>query len=256
MKRAFQLFLFVGLTLVVSAPVQAQMPAWEDRGFLNVNFGFQNKTATELAVERSFTLYDEAAKITASQTIETSGGIPDFMAGARLFGNFGLGLGYNRISTETISPISASIPHPVFYDQPRTAAATEDRLKHVENALHVMGIFVVPVGPKFDIMLSAGPTFFSVEQGTPNLGAIQVGPDVAPYSTVTLTSVGQVTTKKTQVGYNVGADITLRVAQRFGIGGFVRYTGANVEVTPTGLAEAITIEVGGIQFGGGIRIRF
>lgn len=256
MKRAFQIFVFVGLTLLVSTRAQAQIVGWEDRGFLNISFGFQSKSATDLAFERSFTLYDETAKITAGQTIETSGGMPSVTAGARLFGNFGVGLGFTRISTEAITEVSASVPHPLFYDQPRTAAATEDRLKHTEAALHVMGLFMLPMGEKFDVMLSAGPTFFSVEQGTPNLGAIQIGADAAPFTAVTLTSVGQVSTKKSQVGFNIGADVTLHVARHFGIGGFVRYTGANVEITPTGLAEAVKVEVGGMQYGGGIRIRF
>ncbi len=256
MKRAFQLFLFVGLMLLISTRAQAQILAWEDRGFLNISFGYQNKAATELAFERSFTLYDETARIAAGQTVETSGGFPDFTAGARVVRNFGLGIGFNQLSTETSSALSASVPHPLFYDQPRAATASIDGLKHSERALHLMALYVLPLSDKFDVMLSAGPTFFSVEQDTPNLAAVQIGADVAPYTAVSMTSVGKVTTKESKVGLNVGVDATIRVTKNVGFGGFVRYAAASIDVTPTGLSEAIKVEVGGMQYGGGIRIRF
>ena len=66
------------------------------------------------------------------------------------------------------------------------------------------------------------------------------------------------TSKKSQTGYNVGADATYIVWQndsvRVGAGGFVRYTAADVSL-PMLTTEQPT-DVGGMQFGFGARLRF
>ena len=79
----------------------------------------------------------------------------------------------------------------------------------------------------------------------------EVGP---PYTTVNMT-VSQTSTTGSEIGFNVGADATFRIANNFGIGVIVRYTGATVSLTPEG-GESSEVKVGGFQFGGGLRIRF
>jgi hypothetical protein len=255
MKRASRLVMFAALLLlVVTARAQAQVTPWEDRVFVNVNFGYQSRSAADIASSKTSTIYDETATVSSVQTIESTGGMFDIAGGFRLVGNFGLGVAYNRISKDAVGTITAKVPHPLFYDQPRTATADIDKLAHKEGALHLMGVFVLPVTNKFDVMVSAGPTFFKLEQQTIASDA-QYSEGSAPYSSITLNSVTKTTTKESKVGFNVGADLTVRLTTKLGIGGFIRYASAKVEIVPQS-GDAMEVNVGGLQFGGGLRLRF
>ena len=256
MKRAFQLMMFVAVAAALAAPAQAQMLSWQDHGFLNVNFGSVSKQENTISTSRTFSLYDETGQIGSSQTFETGGTFPEFAAGIRVFGNFGIGVAYNQFSSESEGTVTASVPHPIYYDQPRSASSTVSALTHSQKAFHLMALFVLPLSDKFDVTLSAGPTFFSVEQGTINAASAQIGPDIAPYSTVSLTSVNKVTTSESKAGFNVGADATFRVTKYLGLGAFARYAKATVELAPEGVGSTLSIDAGGMQFGGGLRIRF
>jgi len=242
------------LLLVVTARAQAQVTPWEDRVFVNVNFGYQSRSVADIASSKTSTIYDETATVSTAQTIESSGGMFDIAGGFRLVGNFGLGVGYNRISKDAVGTLTAKVPHPLFYDQPRTATAEIPNLKHQETALHLMGVFVLPVTNKLDVMVSAGPTFFNLEQQTIAADA-QYSEVGAPYNSITLNSVSKITTKESKVGFNVGADLTVRLTTKLGIGGFVRYASAKVEIVPQS-GDATEVNVGGLQFGGGLRLRF
>jgi hypothetical protein len=68
-------------------------------------------------------------------------------------------------------------------------------------------------------------------------------------------TVSQSSVTDSAFGYNVGADLTYRFANNFGVGAMVRYASATVSVTPEG-SDASDVKVGGFQFGGGLRIRF
>jgi hypothetical protein len=255
MKRASHLFMFAGLLLLVSARAQAQVVPWEDRVFVNINYAMQSRSATDVTSSKTSTIYDETATVSSAQTIESDGGMFDISGGFRLFGNFGIGIGYNAISKEGVGTVTAKVPHPLFYDQPRTATAEIEPLNHKEQAIHLMGVFVLPITNKFDVTLSAGPTFFSLEQDTVGTD-IQYSEGAPPYTTITLNSVNKVTTEESKVGFNVGADATVRITTNFGIGGFIRYAAATMDIVPESGGETLKVNVGGLQFGGGLRLRF
>jgi hypothetical protein len=65
--------------------------------------------------------------------------------------------------------------------------------------------------------------------------------------------------KKTVVGFNVGADITWSLAPHLGVGTVTRYSRAKVTLDPgaeSAVSRAIELHAGGLQIGGGIRLRF
>lgn len=254
MKRASRLIMFAGLWLLVAVQAQAQVTPWEDRVYVNLNYGYQSRSSSDIALSKTTTIYDETATITSTQTIESKGGMFDVAAGVRLFGNFGVGVAFNTLSKDAVGTISAKVPHPLFYDQPRTASAELSNLTHKETAWHVMGVFALPITNNFDIAVSAGPTFFNLEQQTIG-GDVQYSEAGSPYSSITLNSVTKTTTKQSKVGYNVGADLTFRITNHLGLGAFGRYASASVEIVPSG-GDAIKVGLGGLQYGGGIRLRF
>ena len=69
-------------------------------------------------------------------------------------------------------------------------------------------------------------------------------------------TVSQPRPQAAEIGFNVGADMTYRFANNFGIGAIVRYAAATVSLEPEGGGDPSDVKVGGFQFGGGLRIRF
>jgi hypothetical protein len=252
MKQVFRLTVCVfGLTLVASQAFAQALP-WEGRGYVNLNYGMQVKSTSLVTATETFTVYEEQGKLTSAQEIDSQSPFLDFGGGFRLFGNFGLGFACSRLSTEGSAVVTATVPSPLVYDQPRTANSTATGLEHVEQGYHFQAIWMLPITDKFDVVFSAGPTLFQLSQGvvsTPKVS--EVGP---PYTAVNMTT-STVTVSDSQIGFNVGADLTYRFANNFGVGAMVRYAAATVSLTPEG-GPALDVKVGGFQLGGGLRVRF
>lgn len=252
MKQVFRLTVCVfGLTLLSSQAFAQALP-WEGRGFVNVNFGMQIKGTQLVTAEDSFPIYDESAKITSAQTIDSQAPFIDFGGGARVFGNFGAGFAYSRLSTNGPAAVTASVPSPLVYDQPRTATASIPDLTHVEQAYHFQAIWMLPITDTLDVMFSGGPSVFRLEQGTVLTPTVaEVGP---PYAAVNLTTATAITTGS-RLGFNVGADVSFRFTKMIGVGAMVRYAASTFDLKPEG-GSPLEVKVGGIQIGGGLRIRF
>jgi len=254
MKYAVRVMLVVVVAVLVSVPVMAQTPVSSDRGFVFGNFAFQiqgNKTVTSTATPD---VYGEKATIEAAQVIKGQGPTFDVGGGVRVYRNLSLGVAYSQLSTTGEAALSASVPHPLLYDRPRTTSGTATGLTHKEQQIHVFAMWMIPATEKFDVGVFGGPTFFQLKQDVVGLGTPPFSEVGSPYTSVTMNATqSQVSASK--VGFNIGADVTYKFTKTFGAGGFARYSTAKVPVTPTG-GSTVQIPVGGMQIGGGIRIRF
>ena len=79
------------------------------------------------------------------------------------------------------------------------------------------------------------------EQGSPTTGVV-------------LTGIEKEKVSDTTVGFNIGADGTYMFTPRLGAGAFLRYTGGSAELK--GSAGTVKLDVGGVQIGAGLRLRF
>jgi len=252
MKQVFRLSVFVIGLASFASQASAQNLPWEGRGFLNVNLGIQVAAEDVATTNTTFSLYDETGKLTTAQTIDSQAQFWDIGGGLRIAGNFGVGFTYTRLSATGSAEVNAQVPSPIYYDQPRTATATVDDLDHVEDGYHFQAVWMLPITDKVDIIFSGGPSVFNLKQGI--VTSPQITEGAPPYSTVNMT-VSQATTTGSQVGFNIGADLTYRFANNVGIGAIVRYAAATVSLEPEG-GEPSDVKVGGFQIGGGLRIRF
>jgi hypothetical protein len=275
MKRVLNMCVAAGLVLLASSQSQAQGPApvpapasapasaqyqppaqgssWKDRGFITLNFAQQIRSAESVTSTTPLAMYGETGEIKTTQDMNGKGSFFGHGGGVRVKGNFGVGFAFSRVSNSGTWTGTARVPHPVIYDSPRTVTMSFADQNRVEKAYHFQIVWVLPLGEKLDVMASAGPTYFRVEQdvvGDPGVG--EVG---SPYSTVQMTDIAAVTSKIQKWGFNVGADVTYKIDKNFGVGGFVRYSGTTVNVD-SGIRAAFDTKVGGIQVGGGLRIRF
>jgi hypothetical protein len=238
---------FAGVARDASAQSQAQ-----DRGYINIGWGVESGSSA-MTDTRTSSRYDEAETITTSAEF-TSGSLFDVGIGLRVYRNLTVGVAYHQEQNDTQAEITGSIPSPVFFNRPRPLSVTEP-LNRKEAATHLVFGWWVPLGDKFDVMVSGGPSFFRLTQDT--VSEVTPTEQGGNFTTVTA-SVETTERSKSVTGFNVGADATYIVwsndSVRIGAGGFVRFTQASTEIEM--LSSAQPTDVGGVQFGFGARLRF
>jgi hypothetical protein len=216
---------------------------WTDKGFANINIGGQSGSH-DVATTTTFVVYEEDAHINTTQ--KTGGGfLFDINGGYKVWSNLVVAVGYTFMSDSTDGAVTATIPDPRVFDSPRTVTTTANDLKHSENALNFMGVWMVPVTDKVDVGISFGPTVFFVKQELPDtIQFTEPGPTVTGLTTKDIS--------KTAGGVNFGVDVTYLLTKKMGVGGILRYTWGSVDLE--GATDSLT--VGGFQIGVGARYRF
>ena len=239
------------LAIGSATDVNAQWAPLNGRLIVSVNGGLQ-PGSEDLTNSSAFTLYDEQATIDSAHKIE-GGGMWDFGAQFKVRPNYGVGVAYSMLDSTNPATITGSIPHPLFFDQPRTLSASADDLIHKESALHLQAVYFMPFIDKVDIALSAGPTFFSVrQQFARNVSFDKTPPD---FNSVTPAGVDVVSLEESGVGFNIGADVSYAFTSTIGAGVLLRYTRGSVDFA-VGEGQSAEVKAGSIQFGAGLRIRF
>ena len=241
-----------GVCAGVAKDANAQWGTWADRGYVNIGFGVESGSSS-VTDTKNLVIYEEAATIT-SNTTWTSGSLVDAAFGLRVWRNLTVGVAYHQEENDTDGEITGSIPSPIFFNRPRTLAQ-DIVLERKEKAAHLVISWALPIGTKFDVLLSGGPSFFRLEQDAVN--DVEIGERGSPFTEVVARPTIE-TRKKSLTGFNVGADATYIIWSnddvRFGAGGFIRFTQASGDVLM--LVTEQSTDVGGIQFGLGARIRF
>lgn len=242
--------LVAGALVASAGPVLAQGQAPLEHGYVNVNFGAQGGSH-DLTQSGAFPIYDEDALLTAKTDV---GGGPlfDIGGGYRVYQKLYAGVAFNWTSDKSNADVSGSVPHPFYYDQFRAVSGTATGLQHSESAIHIQGVWRQPITTKFDVALSFGPTIFMVKQDL--VSGLTLAEQGSPTTGVVLTSIQTEEVSETAVGFNLGADGTYMFTDRLGAGGFLRYTGGSVDLK--GTAGTVKLDLGGIQIGAGLRLRF
>lgn len=218
----------------------AQVPALErERGFVNVSFGagLVKKTDDSAFV---FPLFDEEARVGVTRSV-AGGPFPDVTGGLWLTRKLGLAVSFNRFSNKANGSVDAQIPDPAFYDTLHAVTGSADGLTHEESWISVLIAFPLRSVSGFDFTLLVGPSLARVTH--------EVASDVAVPST---SSVALTLEQRTRdlVGGQVGVDVRRMMNRRFGVGFYARYSSAK------GHLGAYHADLGGLQVGGGARVRF
>jgi hypothetical protein len=232
--------------------VSAQAATGTDRIRVSVNGGVQ-LSSIGFDSSAAKTVYLETAVIGGSYDV-THGLAIDGGVSVRLAGNVGVALAVSSFMQEHDAAVSAAIPHPFFFRTPRTITGTAPSLRHDEVVTHLQGSYTLHPSRRVDLLLSAGPSFFHVRQEVVTDIAFT---DTYPYDAPAFTSASaQRVTAKNKVGYNAGADVGMRLARHAGVGASVRFSRANVSLAmPSGTAT-VSMDAGGTQVTGGLRLYF
>ncbi len=256
MRRLVLTFLVTGLLAGASRDAFAQTRAWDDRVYLNVNFGVESGKST-LTDSSTFLKYEEAGTLSTSSDW-TSGSFFDVGIGFRVWRNLSVGVSYHQEQNTADINLKGSVPHPVFFNQPRPfEIKTGEGAFRKEKATHLQFGWMLPFGDKLDVLVFGGPSWFRLEQPVPVVANDRITEAGTPFTQVVVAPTVEIR-KKSPIGFNVGADASYLVWQndsvRVGGGFFVRYALAKADVLL--LSTEQKTDVGGLQIGFGGRLRF
>jgi hypothetical protein len=233
--------LMVAAAIVAAGATSARAQSVDypfETGFVAVYGGAQPQRHT-LTATQTQSIYEETATVTSTQRIR-NGGLLEFGGGYRVRGALAIGARFSMFGRPGTSTVEASVPNPIFFDRPTTVQLEGADLAHRERGIHLNAIWLVPVNDKFDVALSAGPSFIHVSQELTS--SITVDPSLALLKT---TETGNA------VGVNVGVDGNYRITPRYAVGLFIHYAAGSVD-----LPSATDVKVGGTQVGLGFHVRF
>jgi hypothetical protein len=244
----------IAILMLSAAPASAQVGAsWLDRGYFNFNVGFETSSGT-LNDATTFRLYDEDGTRTVEQNVD-SGSFFDFSVGSRVWQNVSVGIGYHRGANSSEATAAVRVPHPLIFNRPREATVSASGLSRTEQAFHIQVGYMIPLNEELSVHVTAGPSFFRLKQEVlSDIAFTEVGPSFA-----TVNGSG-VTAERSDsvVGVNAGVDVSYKFwesdAYKLGGGVFLRYAGASARIPV--IENEVDTDVGGLQFGFGLRVRF
>lgn len=220
------------------------------RGFLVVNGGYQ-VTANDFSDDAVRRDNAEDGRIDTKYVVK-GGPSFDFAVGGILWRGLGVGVGLSRFSVSTRATLAGTVPHPFFFNQPRSVSGEAAGLKREEQAINVQVRGVFPVGTKLQVMVFGGPSFFQVKQGVVS-GFTYT--DSYPYDAATFKAATTTTSSASKMGFNGGGDIAFFFARQLGVGASVQFASTTVALPAAGGADR-DVKVGGVKAGGGLRVRF
>jgi len=236
--------------LGMAAAAAAQTRPVPTRVFIWVNGGVQ-VGANDFDDGTTFSANAEEGRYATDYTVE-SGPSLNIGGGAMVWRQLGAGVGVTRFSRSTPAVFSGSVPHPFFFDRARDIAGDVGGLTREETAVHLRASAVVPAGNRLEVMVFGGPSFFKVKQGIVTDFAFT---DEYPSDTATFVRAEITDAEESRVGFNVGGDVGYFFTRQIGIGFALQFARANVELR-SAAGGTQEVRAGGVQAGGGLRLRF
>ena len=236
--------------ILVAAGVEAQTREWTDIGLVSINFGYQTG-------DRSFRQglsspqFDEVAEYSIDHG-SSAGPLVDVSGGVRMWRSLAAGFGFTSFKVSSTVDGTGTVPHPLFFDRPRNIAFRQSVGDHTQLGFHFQALYLIPLTDRVDVSIFGGPSVFRVEQDL--VTAVGTTEANAPFDSVSVSDVETLGVTETGFGGHVGADVTYMFTERWGGGFFVRYAGGSVDVPVEG--GTASLDVGGFQTGGGLRVRF
>jgi hypothetical protein len=219
------------------------------RAYLSVNGGYQ-ATSNDFSDTWTFDYYADTATTTASYRVK-GGFLFDAGGGFRMWRDLLVGAAVSHYSTGGDVSVTASVPHPFNFTM-RDAQGGEHGLGHAETSVHLHAMWMLRASARVQVGLFGGPSMFSVRQAL----VTQLNFNEAyPYDTVSIASLTTAEQSKTLLGYNVGADLTYSLSRQIGLGVLIRLARAKADFDAPDKGT-VSVNAGGAQVAGGLRVRF
>ena len=220
---------------------------------LMINAGRQ-ASSTTLNETQTFQQYQEQGTFTLVRTTSKRA-FYDGGVAIHIVSGLYAGASFSFFNDTGSGTVTAQVPHPFFFNQLRTTSGTASGINRKETATHFQASWTARAGGGIEFTAFGGPSIFQTEQGLVTKLNLTLASEVYPYDTLNFPGVTTQTVKGTVNGYNAGVDMTWRLGKTFGLGALIRYSHGQSNFTPTG-GQAVKIETGGLNAGGGLRVIF
>jgi hypothetical protein len=248
MKAAIPTVVATALALAVPGPAAAQ--SWDaDRVRLQLN-GVFDVSALSYGQSIGFTEFLEPGSLRTEYDADAAPGF-DFGLQVRLFGPVGLMASYAAVERDAGGSYSLEVPHPLYFDQPRSASGDLPSLSYSEKVVH-LGVGYAGGSSDLDLAFFGGVSLFTVE--TELVEELDYGQSY-PFDTISIAGTPRRTQKESPAGFHVGARVDYRFSRVFGLGIQARYSRARVELVAPD--DSVTeLDAGGFQVAAGVRLYF
>ena len=256
--------LTVGLVagLVGGASDATAQPAPTEGFVVRLNYGLR-PVSRIFASTTVFSAFVEQGSFQTDYRIE-QGGIVEGGISFRLWRNLAIGFDGSRHRSVNPALITSEVPHPFFFDFPRTTTGVSGGLEREELAVHLRALWMMQLGDWLVVSISAGPSLINAKQDLiTSLEHTEVG---FPFDEVIISGQTISTQTESTIGLNSGVDIDTFVLHKLpllnriarmrnvGIGLLVRYVRGIVDLK---VGDApVEVDLGGLQVTGGLRFRF
>ena len=230
------------------------------RGWIDVNFGFAVAGESRFGSVADLELFRETARFTADYR-SPLGAEFDFGGGVMITQRFGIGVSFAGTAHQDNAQLGISIPHPIFFDTHASdSAPTDAKLMRSEGSANIQLVFASHISDRLTARFYGGPSFFRVEhEAVDNIIYEQNFLLFSPVNTVEILRYETTTIPYDDAsgwGFHVGGDVALFFNRVVGIGGFAKYSRGNVDFFDPLSRSENEFEAGGLQTGGGLRLRF
>ena len=244
----------LGFSSAAHAQVGARRPAprrlGEPRVTIGISGGAQSPAGT-LSDQIRFDRNVEAETIDVKYP-RSPGVVVDVGLGVRVWKRLGLGFAVAHVSGDGTADVTASVPHPFFFNQPRTVTGKQGAIAREETGMHLQVQYVVPASKRLRVVLGAGPSRIKLTQDV--ISDVNVV-ERYPYDTAEFQSAATKGSTASVNGFNAGIDVTWKMSRGIGFGGLVRYTRADADLdVRTG--HTLSMKAGGVQGAAGVRFAF
>jgi len=248
MKRWILTIALTAVVLPWPAPASAQ--SWDvDRLRVQLNGAF-DVTALSWGQSSGFTEYLETGSLRTDYEADGAVGL-DVGLQVRLFGPLGLMASYSAVERDASGSFAFEVPHPLYFDQPRSASGDLSSLAYSEKVVH-LGVGYAGGSSNLDVALFGGVSLFTVE--TELLEDVDYSQSY-PFDSIAVTGTPRSTQKQSPTGFHVGGRIDYRFSRVVGFGVQARFSRATVELAaPDG--STTDLDAGGFQVAAGLRLYF
>ena len=245
--------MFILLSVTSSAIGQTRQKGWFD-----VNLGAARSRAGSVSFAFSDTVFDERLSLNSTYPDPSTGAAFDFGGGLMLSRTVGLGLSISGTGHRDPGTVGVLVPHPFFFNASASATGITQKLTRAEGAVHVQVVAVPHSKNALQVRLFGGPSYFRYRADmVQDIAFAQAASASSRSNVVTITGSNIVEAEGTGWGFHVGGDVNYFFTRVVGVGGFARFSAGDVTIDPEPLSEVEQkVRVGGLQTGGGLRLRF
>ena len=229
-----------------------------ERGWIDVNLGAAFAAEKVFTLELRRPLYGGTSVGSVTYRNPTGASF-DFGGGFMFTPEIGLGVSVTGTAHQKPAEVSISVPHPFFVNSAATDTTGTDRqFQRIEGGVNIQLMGAARISDGVRVRVFGGPTYFRVQQDLVSGIAYDHRFGIfTPANDVAITNYEYVAkVEGTGWGFHVGSDVSLFFTRVAGIGGFVRYSRGTVDVTEPLTESTVSLEAGGFQAGGGLRLKF